>query len=56
MDKEYFIDVLQSALFYYWDGLTFEKIKALTNYEDRVIMAGIELANYLKGIEIKKIV
>jgi len=56
MDKEDFLSVLQSALFSYWDGLTSEQIKNLTGCDEKIVKAGVELADYLKGIEIKKIV
>jgi hypothetical protein len=56
MDKEDFMIVLQSALFHYWDGLTFEQIKNLMGCDEKIVKAGVELADYLKGIEVKKIV
>jgi len=53
MNKEQFVIILQSALFYF-DGATKEEIMSYNIYPEQLIDVGIKLSQYLNAIKIKQ--
>ena len=51
MNKELFLEILQSAIFSF-DDMKEKEIIEKTGFDLRIVMVGIKLCDYLKGVEI----